>query len=331
MALSAIAASLESTERPLPIRVSDLTVVRNDRFYRPELDLLRLFAFLSVFLHHGLPGFELGHHSGRLASLFRLEALVKESCGFGVCLFFLLSAYLITELLERERTRTGGVHVQSFYARRVLRIWPLYFFFLLAGVALGVVIPSYRVEPVFDGRYVLPLAPLLIAFAAPFLLPSSPVLGNRALRWVAGGLFALGAVLVTVYWGSPFRSLRRDYQTSTYSTAAALRQIPSCDRLVAIGEGPFPAHGVGWEAGIYASYFAQCHLVGFSDILPAQTIAVLKDVQSLHPDSILLFGKPLDPNYELLLKTIREQGLYPISKTLVDPDMGEIGQLLAKP
>jgi peptidoglycan/LPS O-acetylase OafA/YrhL len=146
LALSATIASLERPNQPVPVRKSDLVVAPNRRFYRPELDLLRFFAFLSVFLHHGLPGFELSHHTGGLASLFRLEALVKEACSFGVCLFFLLSAFLITELLERERAHTGSIEVRSFYVRRILRIWPLYFSFLLVGVVLGCFIPSYRME-----------------------------------------------------------------------------------------------------------------------------------------------------------------------------------------
>jgi peptidoglycan/LPS O-acetylase OafA/YrhL len=53
---------------------------------------------------------------------------------FGVPVFFLLSAFLITELLMRERETIGAVHVKAFYIRRILRIWPLYFaaFFGLA-------------------------------------------------------------------------------------------------------------------------------------------------------------------------------------------------------
>ncbi len=42
-------------------------------------------------------------------------------------MFFLLSAFLITELLLRERERTGQIHIKAFYIRRILRIWPLYF------------------------------------------------------------------------------------------------------------------------------------------------------------------------------------------------------------
>lgn len=185
---------------------------------------------------------------------------------------------------------------------------------------------------VFDGRYVLPLVPLLIAFAVPLLLPSFPVPGNRSLRKLAGALFAVGVIFFTFYRASPFRSLRRDYQTSVYAAAAALLEIPSCNRLVAIGKGPFPEHGVGWEAGIYASYFAQCHVAGFSEKVPTaeETPAVLADIQTLQSDSILLFGTPQDADYKLLLKTIQEKGHYSTSKLLADPEAGEVGRLLSK-
>jgi hypothetical protein len=99
-----------------------------------------------------------------------------------------------------------------------------------------------------------------------------------------------------------------------------------------IGEGPFPEHGVGWEAGIYASYFAQCQVIGFGEKISPQgeTIAVLADLRTLQPDSILLSGKSQNVNYELLLSAIQEEGPYSASKPLVDPGIGEIGRLLSK-
>jgi peptidoglycan/LPS O-acetylase OafA/YrhL len=100
-----------------------------ERFYRPELDALRFFAFFCVFLAHGLPSHE-------------PYSLLALSGGFGLCLFFLLSAYLITELLLRERSRTGTVHLRAFYARRILRIWPLYFAMLAFGYFFGIVRPD---------------------------------------------------------------------------------------------------------------------------------------------------------------------------------------------
>jgi peptidoglycan/LPS O-acetylase OafA/YrhL len=89
------------------------------RFYRPELDVLRFCAFLMVFFYHGV---------NRISGFF--EA-VRISGAFGVCLFFLLSSYLITELLEREETQSDTIHLRAFYIRRCLRIWPLYLSFVV--------------------------------------------------------------------------------------------------------------------------------------------------------------------------------------------------------
>jgi peptidoglycan/LPS O-acetylase OafA/YrhL len=64
-------------------------------------------------------------------------ALVQE-CSSGLCLFFTLSAYLITSLLLAERQTMDTVSVKKFYIRRLLRIWPLYFFGIAIGMLLAV-------------------------------------------------------------------------------------------------------------------------------------------------------------------------------------------------
>ncbi len=92
---------------------------KRPRFYQPELDVLRCLAFILVFLHHSAQ-----FSPGPLADMATAGA-------FGVCLFFFLSAFLITELLVREKQSTGTVRLRAFYARRILRIWPLYFAALL--------------------------------------------------------------------------------------------------------------------------------------------------------------------------------------------------------
>jgi len=89
------------------------------RFYIRELDSLRFFAFLTVLVFH-----QCTWH--KHMTLFSLLGWF----GFGVDLFFTLSAYLIAELLLREEERFGSVNLKAFYARRILRIWPLYFCFL---------------------------------------------------------------------------------------------------------------------------------------------------------------------------------------------------------
>lgn len=117
------------------------------RFYRPELDLLRFIAFLAVFFHHSLPAFNPAHFRGFSLRVVQFETFAGQAGGFGVCLFFLLSAYLITEILQREASSKGIVNVSSFYKRRILRIWPLYFCFVAMAAILGIVHPTWRVEP----------------------------------------------------------------------------------------------------------------------------------------------------------------------------------------
>ncbi|WP_234110728.1 acyltransferase family protein [Chryseobacterium sp. R2A-55] len=48
----------------------------------------------------------------------------------GVTMFFVLSGFLITYLLLKERHTSGKIHIASFYKRRILRIWPLYYLYL---------------------------------------------------------------------------------------------------------------------------------------------------------------------------------------------------------
>lgn len=97
------------------------------RFYRPELDVIRFVAFFTVFLYHGLPN----HSTNPI-----LDS-AAASCGFGLCLFFTLSAYLITTLLLKEREKTGSIDLPRFYKRRILRIWPLYLAALLVSAAVA--------------------------------------------------------------------------------------------------------------------------------------------------------------------------------------------------
>jgi peptidoglycan/LPS O-acetylase OafA/YrhL len=107
---------------------------RREHYYRPELDVVRFLAFLLVFLFHD----RLSIADPRLALLPRSFlarfGMIETSSSFGVSLFFCLSAFLIFELLLRERRISGTVSVKQFYIRRILRLWPLFY----AGIALGV-------------------------------------------------------------------------------------------------------------------------------------------------------------------------------------------------
>jgi peptidoglycan/LPS O-acetylase OafA/YrhL len=116
------------------------TAAPTGRYYRPELDVVRLVAFLLVFNYHTLPSTPVSTAvlPGRVAQIL-FDA--TRAAGFGLSLFFTLSAFLIAELLLRERQATGQIHTRQFYIRRILRIWPLYF----AGLGIGLCIAIFPV------------------------------------------------------------------------------------------------------------------------------------------------------------------------------------------
>lgn len=124
--------------------------------------MLRFFAFFCVLIHHGpdivaQPGWPRWEEiAARLFSMGRVAG------GFGMCMFFLLSAYLITELLMKEQSRTASVHIKAFYLRRILRIWPLYFGALIAAEVIGCFVHDYHISPIRLLSFVFLGANLLI-------------------------------------------------------------------------------------------------------------------------------------------------------------------------
>lgn len=126
-------------------------------FYHPELDVLRFFAFLAVFFHHALPGERsvyLGNGLSFSATQWVLAA--KEAGAYGVDLFFVLSSYLITELLLREHASRGRFSISAFYVRRALRIWPLYFTFLAATIfVVPILLPNDQFGPIYIVAFAL--------------------------------------------------------------------------------------------------------------------------------------------------------------------------------
>ncbi len=144
---------------------------RAPRFYQPELDLLRFVAFLLVFVHHLLPE-TLGPGHSELAE--QVFETIKFASGNGLSLFFLLSSYLITELLLREQEATGTIAIKSFYIRRILRIWPLYFAFITFGFLLGFANKALHISFAFLAEYALLLGNLAF-YHNPTINPIGPL------------------------------------------------------------------------------------------------------------------------------------------------------------
>lgn len=53
----------------------------------------------------------------------------------GVTLFFVISGFLITFLLINELEKSSTVNIPKFYMRRILRIWPIYYGYILVAIA----------------------------------------------------------------------------------------------------------------------------------------------------------------------------------------------------
>lgn len=103
---------------------------RSEINYFYQFNALRFFAALLVLVGH--------------AEALRASAGGKSLHSFdffnngqhAVTFFFVLSGFLITFLLLKERNKTKTVQVKSFYWKRIVRIWPLYFLLIFIGLVL---------------------------------------------------------------------------------------------------------------------------------------------------------------------------------------------------
>ncbi len=157
-----------STNAPLVDDSSTTQRVETDeaeaRVYYPALDGLRFFAFVLVYISHDGLGPLL--NAVNLAFVLITDpilALLGDRVGLaswtvtrfaangwvGVPLFFILSGFLITTLLLREEERFGRIDLRSFWIRRILRIWPLFYLTLLIGF---IVLPALSGQ-LFEASY----------------------------------------------------------------------------------------------------------------------------------------------------------------------------------
>src|SRR6185503_19750329 len=97
------------------------------RSHVPSLDGIRGLAIAIVLVHNGT--FIL---HGSHATLPKVAAAVAAAGWLGVQLFFVLSGFLITGILLDSRTRPQ--FFRTFYTRRTLRIFPLYYAFLASAL-----------------------------------------------------------------------------------------------------------------------------------------------------------------------------------------------------
>lgn len=101
------------------------------RIYFENLDGLRFLCFLSVFLFHS---FHTDYTELKENPIYHF--IKKDLFGngnIGVNFFFVLSGFLITFLLIEEKKLNGQINLKNFWTRRILRIWPLFYFCVFIG------------------------------------------------------------------------------------------------------------------------------------------------------------------------------------------------------
>jgi len=108
--------------------------------YSPGLDAVRGIAVLAVMFYH--------------CGIFFNGYTPLVIGGFlGVDIFFVLSGFLITSVLIREKSRNGGISLRNFYLRRIYRLVPAYWLFLFILVLLGwVLLPDAQVTELYSGN-----------------------------------------------------------------------------------------------------------------------------------------------------------------------------------
>lgn len=100
--------------------------------YQPAFDGMRTLGTIAVILAHA---------AGTQPVLrgFNIFLLVD--------LFFVVSGYLITTLLLRERTRHGSISLRGFYIRRIARLYPLLLLILAIALIQRAVAPRSTATP----------------------------------------------------------------------------------------------------------------------------------------------------------------------------------------
>lgn len=229
--------------------------VRAGRFYSPELDALRFFAFFGVFVFHAAPR-TMDFYAAAGIPVWLSKFLISTfgAGAYGVDLFFALSAYLITSLLLRERSTTGKVDLRSFYVRRILRIWPLYLGFVAFAAITARFLPWQNLPlryiagyTLLAGNWLYVFYGLPASFAVPlwtvsieeqFYLAWPLALRRASIRAIA--FMAIAVLVVANLWRLALVVLGAPAQAMEYNTFTRLDPI-ALGVLLALFAGKLPS------------------------------------------------------------------------------------------
>jgi peptidoglycan/LPS O-acetylase OafA/YrhL len=112
------------------------------KIYFAGLDGLRFIAISFVVLHHF---FSFRNYYDTKIIEFPVIGLIGY---YGIQFFFAGSGFLITYLLLAEKQRYGIISLKKFYLRRMLRIWPAYYFLIILSLLILLFMPFFNIPHV---------------------------------------------------------------------------------------------------------------------------------------------------------------------------------------
>ena len=144
------------------------------------------------------------------------SVVVERYGNLGVRIFLVLSGYLITSQLAKERATTGSIALKRFYARRAFRIFPAAYVFMLVAIATHwqvlsatnmVTALTYTVNYCQHGSHVLGhLWSLGVEEQYYLVWPLCLLLFFRNRLWIVAVVVAAGPpfrILFWMLWGRP--------------------------------------------------------------------------------------------------------------------------------
>jgi peptidoglycan/LPS O-acetylase OafA/YrhL len=190
--------------------------------YRPDIDGLRAIAVLAVILYHAeVPGFGGGY--------------------VGVDVFFVISGFLITQLLAGSELRPLRARLKDFYLRRARRILPALFAtsLIVAAAATAILLPW---DLATLGRY----------------LAATPVFWTNVTAWVTGGGYfgsKAAHVPITHFWSISIEEQFYLFYPITFALIG--RYVPRHQRmsLIALATASFAVCVWGSYHAYAANYF----------------------------------------------------------------------------
>jgi peptidoglycan/LPS O-acetylase OafA/YrhL len=166
--------------------------------YFPSLDGFRALSVLTVIFFHS----KLMVNGHFYYKIFNGPLAVE--------IFFIISGFLITTLLMKERVHTQSISLKKFYARRFLRIFPAAYIFLAVIIGISLVF-KYKMEK--------------LSLASCFLyLTNFYQAGHTYSNWATGHFWSL-AVEEQFYFIFPF-ILKKDFRTYVLLVLYILLFVP---------------------------------------------------------------------------------------------------------